>query len=73
MAMTHEREQLIQVERRIASAKERIAWHRKNIETLTHEGRETDLAAAMLDGWERVLRLFEQQHERMRERLKDAK
>jgi hypothetical protein len=72
MAMNHERGQLFQVERNIADAKERIAWHRKNIETLTHEGRETDLAAAMLDGWERILRLFEQQRERMRERLKDA-
>jgi hypothetical protein len=72
MAVSHERGQLIEVERRIAAAEERIAWHKKNIETLTHEGRKTDLAAAMLDGWERVLRLFEQQRERIRDRLKDA-
>jgi hypothetical protein len=65
MAMTHEREQLIQVERRIASVKERIAWHKKNIEELTREGRETGLAAAMLDSWKRVLLLFQQQRERI--------
>jgi hypothetical protein len=50
MAMSHEREQLIQIERRIASAKERIAWHKQNIEKLTREGRKTDLASAMLAG-----------------------
>ena len=66
MAMTHAREQLIQVERRIASAQERIAWHKKNIEELTREGRETGLAAAMLNSWERILLLFQQQRERMK-------
>jgi hypothetical protein len=66
MGMSHEREQLIQIERRIASAKERIAWHKQNVEKLTREGRKTELASAMLDGWERVLLVFEQQRERIR-------
>jgi hypothetical protein len=66
MAMSHEGEQLIQIERRIASAKERIAWHKQNIEKLTRQGRKTDLASAMLDGWERVLVVFEQQRQRIR-------
>jgi hypothetical protein len=44
----------------------------KNIENPTREGRETDLAAAMLDGWGRILLVFEQQRERIRKRLKDA-
>ena len=38
MALNPEREQLIQVERCIAQAKERIAWHKKNIEKLTRNG-----------------------------------
>jgi len=71
MAMTHEREQLIQVERRIVSVKERIAWHKKNIEKLTREGRKTDLAEAMLDSWERILLVFEQHREVVRTWLKD--
>jgi hypothetical protein len=66
MAMTHEQEQLIQVERRIASAKERIAWHKKNVEELIRECRETGLAGAMLDSWERILLVFEQQRYRIR-------
>jgi hypothetical protein len=66
MAMTREQEQLIQIERRIASAKERIAWHKQNIEELTREERKTDLASAMLDGWERILLVFEQQRYRVR-------
>jgi hypothetical protein len=70
MAMSHERERLIQIDRRIASAKERIAWHKQNIEKLTREGRKTDLASAMLDAWERILLVFEQQSERIRERSK---
>jgi hypothetical protein len=71
MAMSHERGQLIEVEQRIAAAKERIAWHKKNIEKLTREGRKTDLAEAMLDSWERILLVFEQHREIARTWLKD--
>jgi hypothetical protein len=72
MTMTAEREHLIRAEQYIAEAKKHIARQTKMIEKLTREGRETDLAAAMLDGWERTLLVFEQHRERIRERLKDA-
>jgi hypothetical protein len=63
MAISDDRDQLTRVDRDIASAKERIAWHKKNIEKLTREGRKTDLAEAMLDSWERILLVFEQHRE----------
>jgi hypothetical protein len=71
MAISHDRDQLTRVERDIASAKERIAWHQKNIEKLTREGCKTDLAEAMLDSWERILLVFEQHREVVRTWLKD--
>jgi hypothetical protein len=72
MAMTREVEQLIQAERHIAEAKEHIARHKKIIEELTRDGRETDLAVSMLNGWERTLLVFERQRDLIQERLKDA-
>src|SRR5262245_6272141 len=71
MAISRDREQLTRVERDIASAKERIAWHKKNIEKLTREGRKTDLAEAMLDSWARILLVFEQHREVVRTWLKE--
>ena len=73
MAISHDRDQLTRVDRDIASAKERIAWHKKNIEKLTREGRKTDLAEAMLDSWERILLAFEQHREVVRKWLQDPK
>src|SRR5262245_47275475 len=67
-------DQLTRVERDIASAKERVAWQKKNIDKLTREGRKTDLAEAMLASWERILLAFEQHREVIRTWLteKDA-